>query len=237
VTAAAGSLLLICIFVLVWHQKGREIRFLLCKRTGRNTNKNIEAIISSPGSIGPKRYNYAEIVKMTSAFSNKIGEGGFGIVSKGTLHDGRVVAVKLLKGSKAKGADFVNEVTIIGRTFHNNIASLVGFCYEGSKQALVYEYMPNSSLDKYIYSENPKSILGWDTLYAIAIGIAPDFGLAKLCNNMESNISISGARSTRGFMAPEVHSQLYGNVTTKSDVYSYGMMLLEMVGGRKNFKS
>ncbi|KAF8705066.1 hypothetical protein HU200_031327 [Digitaria exilis] len=131
--------------------------------------------------------------------------------------------------------------------------------------------MPNGSLDKYIYLENPKEILGWDKLYRIAIGIArgleylhhscntrivhfdikpqnilldkdfcpkiADFGLAKLCHTKESKLSMTGARGTIGFIAPEVHSRTFGVVSTKSDVYSYGMMLLEMVGGRKNVNS
>ncbi|VAH56264.1 unnamed protein product [Triticum turgidum subsp. durum] len=159
----------------------------------------------------------------------------------------------------------------IGRTSHVNVVSLFGFCLEGSKRALIYEYMPNGSLDKYIYSEKPKEILGWERLYAIAIGIArgleylhhscntrivhfdikpqnilldkdfspkiADFGLAKLCHTKESKLSMTGARGTIGFIAPEVHYRTFGVVSTKSDVYSYGMMLLEMVGGRRNVKS
>jgi len=165
----------------------------------------------------------------------------------------------------------VNEVMSIGRTSHVNIVSLYGFCLEGSKRALIYEYMPNGSLDKYIYSKNPKEILGWERLYAIAVGIArgleylhhscntrivhfdikpqnilldhyfcpkiADFGLAKLCRTKESKLSVTGARGTIGFIAPEVHTRTFGVVSTKSDVYSYGMLLLEMVGGRKNVKT
>ncbi|CAO2193555.1 unnamed protein product [Urochloa humidicola] len=159
----------------------------------------------------------------------------------------------------------------IGRTSHVNIVSLYGFCLERSKRVLIYEYMPNGSLDRYIYSDNPKGMLGWQKLYLIAIGIArgleylhhscntrivhfdikpqnilldqgfcpkvADFGLAKLCHAKESKLSVTGARGTIGFIAPEVHSRAFGVVSTKSDVYSYGMMLLEMVGGRKNVKS
>jgi serine/threonine protein kinase len=193
------------------------------------------------------------------------------MVFEGKLDDGRLVAVKLLHGSKGDGEEFVNEVMSIGRTSHINIVSLYGFCLEGPKRALIYEYMPNGSLDKYIYLENPKAILGWDNLYTIAIGIArgleylhhscntrivhfdikpqnilldqdfnpkiADFGLAKFCRSKESKLSMTGARGTIGFIAPEVHSRTFGVVSTKSDVYSYGMMLLEMVGGRKNVKS
>ncbi|OEL14809.1 LEAF RUST 10 DISEASE-RESISTANCE LOCUS RECEPTOR-LIKE PROTEIN KINASE-like 2.5, partial [Dichanthelium oligosanthes] len=138
-----------------------------------------------------------------------------------------------LHGCKGNGEEFVNEVMSIGRTSHVNIVNLYGFCLERSKRALIYEYMPNGSLDRYIYCENPKEILGWQKLYTIAIGIAR--GLEYLhhsCN--ESKLSVTGARGTIGFIAPEVHSRTFGVVSTKSDVYSYGMMLLEMVGGRND---
>ncbi|XP_066317252.1 LEAF RUST 10 DISEASE-RESISTANCEUS RECEPTOR-LIKE PROTEIN KINASE-like 2.4 isoform X2 [Miscanthus floridulus] len=267
--SVAASLLLPCIYVLVWHRQ--KLRFFLCKKTSNTIEENIEALILAHGSLAPKRYKYSEVTKITSSLNNKLGEGGYGMVFKGRLDDGRLVAVKFLHDSKGDGKEFVNEVMSIGRTSHINIVSLFGFCLEGSKRALIYEYMPNGSLDKYIYSENPKAVLGWDKLYTIAIGIArgleylhhscntrivhfdikpqnilldqnlhpkiADFGLAKLCRTKESMLSMTGARGTPGFIAPEVHSRTFGVVSTKSDVYSYGMMLLEMVGGRKNVKS
>ncbi|TVU22030.1 hypothetical protein EJB05_31706, partial [Eragrostis curvula] len=146
--AACGSLLLLCTYVLIWHRKGQKLRFVLCRKTSDNNERNIEALISSHGSLAPKRYKYLETTKITSSFNNKLGEGGYGAVFKGMLHDGRLVAVKLLHHSKANGEEFVNEVMSIGRTSHVNIVSLFGFCLEGSKRALIYEYMPNGSLDK-----------------------------------------------------------------------------------------
>ena len=227
--------------------------------------------MESYGSLAPKRYNYSEVMKITSFLNHKLGEGGYGVVYKGRLLDGRLVAVNFLHDCKGQGDEFVNEVMSIGRTSHVNIVSLFGFCLERSKRALIYEYMPNGSLDQYIYCENPKHILGWQNLYTIAIGIArgleylhhscntrivhfdikpqnilldqdfcpkiADFGLAKFCQTKESKFSMTGTRGTIGFIAPEVHSRTFGVVSTKSDVYSYGMMLLEMVGGRKNVKS
>ncbi|XP_022682589.1 LEAF RUST 10 DISEASE-RESISTANCE LOCUS RECEPTOR-LIKE PROTEIN KINASE-like 2.5 isoform X3 [Setaria italica] len=267
----AASLLLPCIYMLVWHGKRGKLHFFLCEKTSKSTERNIEALIVLHGSLAPKRYKYSQVTKITSSFSDKLGEGGYGSVFKGRLDDGHQVAVKFLHDSKGEGEDFVNEVMSIGRTSHVNIVSLFGFCLEGSKRALIYEYMPNGSLDKFIYSESPKAVLGWDKLYTIAIGIArgleylhhscntrivhfdikpqnilldedfhpkvADFGLAKLCHTKESKLSMTGARGTVGFIAPEVHSRTFGVVSTKSDVYSYGMMLLEMVGGRKNVKS
>ncbi|KAL5227227.1 hypothetical protein ABZP36_015492 [Zizania latifolia] len=270
-TAAAATLLFPCIYVLIWHRKGKTLQYLHCTKTSRTSERNIESLIVSYGSLAPTRYKYSEVTKITSLFNNKLGEGGYGVVFKGKLHDGRLVAVKFLHDSEGNGEEFMNEVMSIGRTSHVNVVSLFGFCLEGSKRALLYEYMPNGSLDKYIYSENPKAILGWEEIYRIAIGIArgleylhhgcntriihfdikpqnilldqefcpkiADFGLAKSCRAQESKISMIGARGTIEFIAPEVMYKTFGVVSTKSDVYSYGMMLLEMVGGRRNVRS
>ncbi|CAL4977692.1 unnamed protein product [Urochloa decumbens] len=269
--SVAAILFLTCIYVLGRHRKREQLCLTICQNTSSNTERKIEALIVSHGSLVPKRYRYSEVTKITSTLNHKLGEGGCGMVLKGRLDHSRLVAVKLLHDSKGEGEEFVNEVMSIGRTSHVNIVSLFGFCLEGSKRALIYEFMPNGSLDKYIYSENPKAVLGWEKLYTIAIGIArgleylhhscntrivhfdikpqnilldqdfqpkiADFGLAKLCRTKESSLSLTGARGTIGFIAPEVHSRTFGVVSTKSDVYSYGMMLLEMVGGRKNVNS
>lgn len=273
-TTAAASLLVLCtICLLLWKSKVKNLWFLLAKKTSSSANdRNTEALIESYGSLAPKRYKYSEVLNITSSLDSKLGEGGYGAVYKGRLHDDLDVAVKFLHECKGDGEEFLNEVVSIGRTSHVNIVSLFGFCLERSRRALIYEYMPNGSLDRYIYSEQPKEALGWQKLYAIAIGIArgleylhhscntrivhfdikpqnilldkdfcpkiADFGLAKLCHSKDSKLSsMTGARGTIGFIAPEVHSRTFGVVSTKSDVYSYGMMLLEMVGGRKNVKS
>ncbi|XP_047057830.1 LEAF RUST 10 DISEASE-RESISTANCE LOCUS RECEPTOR-LIKE PROTEIN KINASE-like 2.1 [Lolium rigidum] len=270
-SAAAAALLFPCIYVLIWQIKWKRIWLLLRKKNSSSTERNYEAMLVTYGSLAPKRYMYSEVMKITSSRSDQLGRGGYGVVFKGRLHDGRLVAVKFLHDCKGNGDEFVNEVMSIGRTSHVNVVSLHGFCLEGSKRALIYEYMPNGSLDEYIYSENPKEILRWQRLYVIAIGVArgleylhhscntrivhfdikpqnilldkdfspkiADFGLAKLCHTKESKLSMNGARGTIGFIAPEVHSRTFGVVSTKSDVYSYGMMLLEMVGGRRNVKS
>ncbi|KAL5653919.1 hypothetical protein ACJX0J_033238, partial [Zea mays] len=102
----------------------------------------------------------------------KLGEGSYGTVFKGQLEDGRKVAVKLLKGSKGNGEEFVNEVVSIRRTSHVNIVSLLGFCVHGHKRAIVYEYMANGSLEKYIQSEETRMAIGWEKLREIAAGIA-----------------------------------------------------------------
>ncbi|KAI8539049.1 hypothetical protein RHMOL_Rhmol09G0151000 [Rhododendron molle] len=193
-----------------------------------------------------------------------------GFCFEGKLENDCLVAVKVLKGLKGNGEDFINEVATISRTSHVNIVTLLGFCFEGRHRALIYEFMPSGSLDNFIHDGGSSTYrqLGWDAMHRIAVGIArgleylhrgcktrilhfdikphnilldehfcpkiSDFGLAKLCPQKESIISLTGARGTAGYIAPEVFSRNFGGVSPKSDVYSYGMMVLEMVGGRKN---
>ncbi|KAL5809910.1 hypothetical protein ACOSQ4_026478 [Xanthoceras sorbifolium] len=233
--------------------------------------QNMEAFMRNFGSLAPTRYNYSDAKKMTNSFSNKLGKGGYGDVYKGKLPDGRLVAVKLLKESKGDGEEFTNEVASISRTSHVNIVGLLGFCYTMNKKVLIYEFMSNGSLEKFINDEESSRTyhtLEWKTRYQIAIGIArgleylhrgcntrivhfdikphnilldedfcpkiSDFGLAKLCKRKESIISMLGARGTAGYIAPEVFCRTFGEVSYKCDMYNYGMMILEMVGGRKN---
>ncbi|KAL1213117.1 LEAF RUST 10 DISEASE-RESISTANCE LOCUS RECEPTOR-LIKE PROTEIN KINASE-like 2.5 [Cardamine amara subsp. amara] len=212
-----------------------------------------------------KHYSYKRVKRITNSFAEVVGKGGFGTVYRGTLSDGRSVAVKILKDSKGNGADFINEVASISKTSHVNIVSLLGFCSEGSKSAIIYEYLENGSLDQFI-SNNTSMNMDWRALYKIALGVArgleylhhgcktrivhfdikpqnvllddnfcpkvSDFGLAKLCEKKESILSLLDARGTIGYIAPEVFSRMYGRVSHKSDVYSYGMLLLEMIGVR-----
>ncbi|KAI8539062.1 hypothetical protein RHMOL_Rhmol09G0152200 [Rhododendron molle] len=221
-------------------------------------------------SLSPKRYTYSDIKKIINSFRTKLGQGGFGCVFKGKLENDCPVAVKVLKGLKGNGEEFINEVAIISRTSHVNIVTLQGFCFEGRHRALIYEFMPNGSLDKFIQDGGSLTYhqLSWEALYQIVVGIArgleylhrgcntrivhfdikphnillnedfrpkiSNFGLAKLCPQKESIILLTGARGTVGYIAPEVFSRHFGGVSHKSDVYSYGMMVLEMVGVRKN---
>ncbi|PWA35962.1 protein kinase-like domain, Concanavalin A-like lectin/glucanase domain protein [Artemisia annua] len=233
-------------------------------------NVNLEIFLKNQEFLAPKRYSYSQIKKMTNSFEIKLGQGGFGSVYRGELSGGNLVAVKILSELKGNGQDFVNEVVSVGRTCHVNIVSLVGFCLEGRRRALIYEFMPNGSLEKFIYGRgsSSNSHLGWEKLLQIAIGIArgleylhrgcntrilhfdikphnilldqdfcpkiSDFGLAKLFPEKRSMISMTDMRGTPGYIAPELFSRSFGGVSHKSDVYSYGMMILEMVGGRKN---
>ena len=102
--------------------------------------------------------------KITKFFKNKLPEGGFGTVFKVAIADGHEVAVKLLKTATQEGEEFLNEVASIGRTSHINIVSHLGFCFQGSKSPLIYDFMTNGSLYKYIFAEDPKTTIGWEKL-------------------------------------------------------------------------
>ncbi|KAJ0753885.1 putative glycerophosphodiester phosphodiesterase, protein kinase RLK-Pelle-LRK10L-2 family [Helianthus annuus] len=233
--------------------------------TQKATNHQLEMFIRNYGTLAPKRFKFSEVKKMTNSFLEKLGQGGYGSVYKGKLHNGRLVAVKLLTGAHGDGEDFINEVASISKTSHVNIVTLLGFCIEGKKRALLYEFMPNGSLDKFLHGDG--SNLDWNTLFQIAKGIArgleylhrgcntrivhfdikphnilldeefvpkiSDFGLAKLCKTKESIVSVMGVRGTAGYMAPEVFCRSFGGASHKSDVYSYGMLVLDMAGARK----
>ncbi|XP_043700285.1 LEAF RUST 10 DISEASE-RESISTANCE LOCUS RECEPTOR-LIKE PROTEIN KINASE-like 2.4 [Telopea speciosissima] len=162
---------------------GRELIGILCisaflfrkfRRRHLWMDTTVEEFLSSYKNQTPTRYSYVHIKKMANNFKEKLGEGGFGSVFKGKLTSGSLVAIKMLGKSKANGQDFMNEVATIGRIHHVNIVRLIGFCSEGLKRALIYEFMPNGSLDKYIYSQEGdiNDILSWERTYEIALGIA-----------------------------------------------------------------
>ncbi|CAN1831632.1 Rust resistance kinase Lr10 [Linum perenne] len=233
------------------------ISFLIYKwrRRHRSAYDKIEEFIQNH-NLMPIRYSYSNIKNFTGGFKDKLGEGGFGSVYKCKLRSGSFAAVKILgKKSTAGGVqDFINEVATIGRIHHTNVVRLIGFCSEGSKRALVYEFMPNGSLEG-----GGQKTLSLEQLYRISIGVArgieylhsgcamqilhfdikphnvllddnfnpklSDFGLAKLYN---------AVRGTIGYMAPELFYKNIGIVSHKADVYSFGMLLLDMAEKRNN---
>ncbi|KAG8390402.1 hypothetical protein BUALT_Bualt01G0079600 [Buddleja alternifolia] len=220
-------------------------------------------------ALRPTRYTYAEVKRITNGFKHKLGQGGYGTVFKGKLSNDILVAIKVLNNLKGNGEEFINEVGTIGKIHHVNVVRLVGYCADGYKRALVYEFLENDSLEKYISSGNQSRTLGWEKVHNIALGIAKgidylhqgcnqrilhfdikpqnilldhnlnpkvaDFGLAKLRPKEQSIVTMTAARGTIGYIAPEVFSRNFGNVSYRSDIYSFGMLLLDMVGGRKNF--
>ncbi|KAL3499696.1 hypothetical protein ACH5RR_038789 [Cinchona calisaya] len=259
--AGRFSLGTVCLLALVIYYK--------VKRWHLSMYQNIEDFLQGPNNLMPVRYTYSNLKKMTNNFSNKLGEGGYGTVFKGKLRSGPLVAVKLLGKSKANGQEFISEVATIGRIHHANVVKLIGFCFEGSKRALVYEFMPNGSLDKYIFPKETEPMsLSCEELFKIALEVArgidylhrgcemqilhfdikphnilldehfspkiSDFGLAKLCPTENNTVTMTAARGTLGYMAPELYYKNIGGVSYKADVYSFGMLLMEMAGRRKN---
>ncbi|GMN53823.1 hypothetical protein TIFTF001_022956 [Ficus carica] len=201
----------------------------------------------------------------TRNFSEKLGEGGFGSVFKGSLPpNSTAVAVKTLNSMNQGEKQFRTEVMTIGTIQHVNLVRLRGFCTEGSKRFLVYDYMPNGSLDSLLF-QSSITVLDWRVRYQIAIGTAKglcylheecrdciihcdvkpenilldaeynpklaDFGLAKLIGRDFSRV-LTTMRGTRGYLAPEWISG--EAITPKADVFSYGMLLFELISGRRN---
>ncbi|KAL3645668.1 hypothetical protein CASFOL_010848 [Castilleja foliolosa] len=226
----------------------------------------IEDFLQSNNNLMPIRYSYRDIKKITRGFREKLGQGGYGTVYKGKLRSGHIVAVKLLSKHTENGQDFINEISTIGRVHHVNVVKLIGFCAGrfSNKRALLFDFMPNGSLEKYIFNQENPNPLSWDRKYEIAVGVArgieylhrgcdiqilhfdikphnilldehftpkiSDFGLAKLYSTDKNTVTLTAARGTIGYVAPELISRGVGGVSYKADVYSYGMLLMEMVG-------
>ncbi|KAG8096735.1 hypothetical protein GUJ93_ZPchr0013g37037 [Zizania palustris] len=144
-------------------------------RYNEEINLKFEMFLKTYGASKPTRYSFSEVKKIARRFKNKLGQGGFGSVYKGELPNGVPVAVKLLENSGGEGDEFINEVATIGRIHHANIVRLVGFCSEGTRRALIYEFMPNESLEKYIFSHDSNTsqqLLVPNKMLDIALGIA-----------------------------------------------------------------
>ncbi|XP_057798657.1 rust resistance kinase Lr10-like [Salvia miltiorrhiza] len=231
-------------------------------------DEGIESFLHSDNNLTPIRYSYSDLKKITQGFRNKLGQGGYGSVYKGKLRSGLHVAVKLLEKSGGNGKDFMNEIATIGRIHHVNVVNLVGYCAHGSKRALVYDFMPNGSLEKYLFNREKMNLLNWNIKFEIAVGVArgieylhrgydvqilhfdikphnilldhnfnpkiSDFGLAKLCSTDKKTVTMTAVRGTIGYVAPELISRSIGAVSNKADVYSFGMLLVEMVGLKRD---
>ncbi|KAJ0094529.1 hypothetical protein Patl1_15154 [Pistacia atlantica] len=258
-----GSIFLVLVILLLYKSWKSE--------NEKETQLKIDNFLQDYRTLNPTRYTYSDLKKITGKFKKRLGQGGYGSVFRGKFSNGIPVAVKMLEHSKGNGEEFINEVATIGRIHHFNIVRLLGFCSEGTRRALIYEFMPNGSLEKFIFSRENESAqrpLSWEKLQNIAIGVAreveylhqgcnqrilhfdikphnilldhnfrpkiSDFGLAKLCSKEQSIVTMTAARGTAGYIAPELFSRNFVEVSYKSDVFSYGMMLLEMVGCRKN---
>ncbi|XP_051215541.1 putative cysteine-rich receptor-like protein kinase 20 isoform X1 [Lolium perenne] len=214
-------------------------------------------------------YDFHELAAATDNFSdgNKLGRGGFGPVYKGVLPDGTEVAVKRLAAQSGQGlVEFKNEIQLIAKLQHTNLVKLLGCCVQEEEKMLVYEYMPNTSLDFFIFDQERGPLLNWRKRRQIIEGIAQgllylhkhsrvriihrdmkasnilldrdlnpkisDFGMARIFGSNMTEANTNRVVGTYGYMAPEYASE--GIFSVKSDVFSFGVLLLEIVSGKRN---
>ncbi|WCJ38486.1 cysteine-rich RLK (RECEPTOR-like protein kinase) 2 [Euphorbia peplus] len=245
----------------------RKQRYIQKKRRGSNDAQKLVKTLHDSSL----NFKYSTLEKATGSFDNvnKLGQGGFGSVYKGVLPDGREIAVKrLFFNNRHRAADFYNEVNMISSVEHKNLVRLLGCSCSGPESLLVYEYLANKSLDRFIFDQNKGKILTWEKRYDITVGTAEglvylhensktriihrdikasnilldsrfrakiaDFGLARSFQEDKSHISTAIA-GTLGYMAPEYLA--HGQLTEKADVYSFGVLLLEIVTGKQNNRS
>ncbi|PHT25960.1 G-type lectin S-receptor-like serine/threonine-protein kinase SD1-1 [Capsicum baccatum] len=238
------------------------------KRLDHNNNKDNRSQILREAFELPL-FDLSTIMKATDNFSleNKIGTGGFGKVYKGVLEEGQEVAVKRLSETSRQGNDeFKNEVICIAELQHRNLVKLLGCCIEEEEKILVYEYMPNKSLDLFIFDQTRSTLLDWPKRFNIINGIArglmylhqdsrlriihrdlkasnvlldidmnpkiSDFGMARSFGGNETGDNTSRVVGTYGYMSPEY--AVDGIFSVKSDVFSFGVLVLEVVSGKKN---
>ncbi|KAI3854554.1 hypothetical protein MKW92_042086 [Papaver armeniacum] len=237
--------------------------------SGSNYSGSANPYPPSPGmSLGFSKstFTYEELKMATNGFSdaNLLGQGGFGYVHKGVLPNGTEVAVKSLKAGSGQGErEFQAEVEIISRVHHRHLVSLVGYCMVGDKRMLVYEFVPNNTLEFHLHGKG-RPTMDWSTRLKIALGSAKglaylhedchpkiihrdikaanilidfkfeaqvaDFGLAKIASDTNTHVS-TRVMGTFGYLAPEYASS--GKLSDKSDVFSFGVMLLELITGRR----
>lgn len=229
--------------------------------------KNADWIEAWELDIGPHRFSYQELKKATKGFRDKelLGFGGFGRVYKGTLPNSNTqVAVKRISHESKQGVqEFVSEIASIGRLRHRNLVQLLGWCRRREDLLLVYDFMPNGSLDKYLFDE-PKAILSWDVRLKIIKGVAS--GLLYLHEEWEQTVIHRDIKAGNVLLDADLNGRLgdfglaklyerganpsttrvvgtlgylapeltrTGKPTTSSDVFAFGALLLEVVCGRK----
>ncbi|KAJ0252638.1 Serine-threonine/tyrosine-protein kinase [Hirschfeldia incana] len=217
------------------------------------------------------RLDFDTIRLATDDFSpgNQLGEGGFGVVYKGVLDSGEEIAVKRLSMKSGQGDnEFINEVSLVAKLHHRNLVRLLGFCLEGQERLLIYDLFKNTSLDHFIFDNDRRMVLEWETRYKIIAGVArgllylhedsrfkvihrdlkasnvllddamypkiSDFGMAKLFDTEQPCQArfTSRVAGTYGYMAPEY--AMNGKFSVKTDVFSFGVLVLEIITGKRN---
>ncbi|BAU02436.1 hypothetical protein VIGAN_11196700 [Vigna angularis var. angularis] len=248
--------------------------YYLIKRKARKSVKSIlrENFGYESVTLEPLQFSFSIIKAATNNFSNenRIGKGGFGEVYKGILFDGREVAIKKLSKSSKQGVhEFKNEVLLIAKLQHRNLVTFIGFCLEEEQKILIYEYVPNKSLDYFLFDSQKAHLLSWSQRYEIITGVArgilylhkhsrlkvihrdlkpsnilldenmipkiSDFGLARIIEINQDEGSTGRIVGTYGYMSPEY--AMFGQFSEKSDVFSFGVMVIEIVTGKKNSTS
>ncbi|KAK7373641.1 hypothetical protein VNO80_07056 [Phaseolus coccineus] len=265
VTETIGATLIVICAYIMW----RRISTRLGAASAEYMNDYVFGDLSQVKVQELLTFNLEKLVTATNEFhpSNKLGQGGFGPVYKGQLHDGREIAVKRLSRASGQGLEeFMNEVVVISKLQHRNLVRLLGCCIEGEQKMLIYEYMPNKSLDTYIFDPSKDKILHWKKRFSIIEGVArgmlylhrdsrlkiihrdlkasnilldaelnpkiSDFGMARIFGGNEDEANTNRIVGTYGYMSPEYAIQ--GLLSEKSDVFSFGVLLLEIVSGRRN---
>ncbi|XP_021803225.1 G-type lectin S-receptor-like serine/threonine-protein kinase SD1-1 [Prunus avium] len=252
---------------LVWFIIG--LMLYIRKRKLRNQGVRKDYLGEDREDMELPLFDLSTLAKATNDFSssNKLGEGGFGPVYKGTLIGGKKIAVKRLSKNSGQGIiEFKNEVILIARLQHRNLVKLLGCCVQEEEKILIYEFMPNKSLDFFIFDQEGQKLLDWPMCFHIIGGIArgllylhqdsrlriihrdlkasnilldtdmnpkiSDFGLAKTFESDQSRGNTKRVVGTYGYMSPEY--AVDGIFSMKSDVFSFGVILLEMLSRKKN---
>lgn len=214
-------------------------------------------------------FSFSSIESATDHFSEakRLGQGGFGPVYKGKFNNGLEVAVKRLNKMTVYGTEqFKNEVTVISKLQHRNLVKLMGYCTHGEERILVYEYLPNKSLDSFLFDTAKNDVLDWKARLKIIEGVAQgllylhkysrlkiihrdlkpsnvlldndmnpkisDFGTARIFGDNELRANTNRIVGTYGYMSPEY--AMDGIFSEKSDVFSFGVVILEIITGKKN---
>ncbi|XP_059437581.1 uncharacterized protein LOC132170571 [Corylus avellana] len=235
---------------------------------GTDTKSNVN-IRGKKKDVELPVFSYESVSAATNNFStaNKLGQGGFGPVYKGKSQMGQEIAVKMLSKRSGQGLEeFRNETILIAKLQHRNLVRLLGCCMERDEKMLIYEYMPNKSLDFYLFDQTKKRMLDWGTRIHIIEGIAQgllylhqysrfriihrdlkpsnilldsemnpkisDFGMARIVGDNETQTNTQRIVGTYGYMSPEYAME--GLYSIKSDVFSFGVLLLEILSGKKN---
>ncbi|GLJ35725.1 hypothetical protein SUGI_0717570 [Cryptomeria japonica] len=260
ICASVGGAIALLILLWAWINKHQNSR----QQKEKDEDEGEDDHVDWPAGL-PLRFSCEELRDATNGFSIKLGSGGFGSVYEGVLSDGSKIAVKRLDKAGHGQKGFRAEVETLGKIDHINLVRLKGFCAQKSHRMLVYEHLPNGSLDKWIFSNKKhQRLLDWKSRAKVVLDIArgltylheecqkriihfdikpqnilldqnfnakvSDFGLAKLINREQSEV-ITMMRGTPGYMAPEL---LNMHITEKADIFSYGVMVIEIVSGKRS---